>query len=64
MHSDTFQPLLDAYGLADYLGLASHRSVYKLVEEMDGFPVVRVGRRLRFDIAEVREYLEDQGAER
>jgi excisionase family DNA binding protein len=62
--SAAIQPLVDAEGLALYLGLASRRSVYELVES-EGVPYIRVGkRRMRFDLEEVRAFLEARGEER
>jgi excisionase family DNA binding protein len=49
------EPLLDVDDLTRLLKLP-RKSVYRLVEE-DDLPTLRVGRRLRFDPVEVREWL-------
>jgi len=60
MYGSTLQPLLDAHELAEFLSLANHRAVYKLLETTD-IPYVRIGRRVRFDPAAVLRYFEERG---
>jgi excisionase family DNA binding protein len=52
---------VDAEGLAQYFGLkGGKRSTYKLIEQYD-IPHIRVGRRLRFDVDQVRRFFEEIG---
>jgi hypothetical protein len=51
---------VDAAGLARYFALqGGKRAAYKLVECYD-IPHIRIGRRLRFDVEEVRRFLEER----
>ena len=60
MISNPYRPLVDAQALAVHFGLVGgKRAVYKLVERYE-IPHIRIGRRLRFDVEEVRRFFEEE----
>lgn len=53
--------IVDAEGLAEYLMLkGGKRTVYKLCERTE-LPVIRIGRRVRFDVDAVVAYFAEHG---
>jgi predicted DNA-binding transcriptional regulator AlpA len=52
--------LLDASALALWLGLKDRKAVYRLVESRQGPPPIRIGSRLRWAVADVQQWLNQQ----